>query len=101
MKFTVREVREVKVKGKEVRWRRDPMRLCSREFWEGEMREKHGTYGNEGKYGMRKCRRKRKFMGRMGRRMWGSTLEEEPQAGMLKRIFGGKVRNKTIGKYWE
>ena len=28
-----------------------------------------------------------------------STLEEDPIAGMLKRILGGKVQDKTIEKY--
>ena len=32
----------------------------------GGVRDKHG------KYGKRKCRRKRKYMGRKGRGMWGS-----------------------------
>ena len=38
-------------------------------------------------------------MGGKGRGMWGSTLEKGPRAGMLKRILGGEVREKTFGKY--
>ena len=33
--------------------------------------------------------------------MKGSTLDERPRGGMLKRILGGEVRDKTIGKYGE
>ena len=62
---------------------------------EGEVREKHGKYGNEGKYEKRKCGRKRKYMGGKGRGMRGSTLEEGFGAGMLNRILGGEVRDKT------
>ena len=30
---------------------------------EREVRDKHENYGNEGKYGIRKCRKKNKYMG--------------------------------------
>ena len=33
--------------------------------------------------------------------MKGSRLEERPGAGMLNRILGGEVLDKTIGKYGE
>ena len=53
------------------------------------------------KYGIRKCRRKRTYMGGKGRRMWESTLEKGPGAGMLMRILREEVGDKTIGKYRE
>ena len=39
--------------------------------------------------------------GRKGwrRGSWGSTLEKGPRTGILKRMLGGKVRDKIIGKY--
>ena len=40
-------------------------------------------------------------MGGKGRGMWGSMLKEGLRAGMLKRILGGKVGDKTLGKYRE
>ena len=50
-------------------------------------------------YGIRKCRRERNYMGGKSRGMWGSApLEEGPRTGMLKRILGGKVRDKSYRK---
>ena len=59
-----------------------------------EVRVKYRKYGNEGKYGIRKCRRKRKYMGGMGRGVWSSTLYEGPQPGMPKGILEGSTGNK-------
>ena len=53
------------------------------------VREKYG------KYRKRKCKRKRKYMGRKSRGMWESTLEKGLGAGILNRILGGKVQDKT------
>ena len=59
----------------------------------GEVRDKHGKYGNDGKYGIRKCsKRKRKYMGGKGEDMKGRALEEGHGAAMLNRILGGEVR---------
>ena len=56
----------------------------------GDVRDKHGKYGNEGKYGIRKYRRKGY------RDIKGSTLEEEPVAGVLNNmILEGGVLDKT------
>ena len=46
-----------------------------------EVRDKHGECG------IRKCRRKRKYLEGKGRGMLGNTLEKGPRPGMLKRIF--------------
>ena len=40
-------------------------------------------------------------MGGKDRGIWGSTLEEGPREGILKRILGGKVWDKTFQKYGE
>ena len=66
----------------------------------GEMRDKHGKYENEGKYGKRKCMKKGKYMVGKGREMWGSTLGEGSGAGISQQDFerGSAGEN---GKYGE
>ena len=64
----------------------------------GEVQDKQGKYGNEGKYGKYKIAKK--YMGGKGRGMRGSTPEEEPGAGMLNRILGGESVRQN-GKYGE
>ena len=36
--------------------------------------------------------------GRKEHRVWRSTLEAGPRAGMLKRILGGEMQDKSFGK---
>ena len=50
-----------------------------------EVRDKHG------KYGIRKCRRDRKYMRGKGRGMWGKYAG----TGMLNRILKWEMRDKT------
>ena len=66
------------------------------------MRDGHGKYGNERKYGNKgkpvnegKYGNEGKYMGGKGRGMWRTMLKEGPEAGMLNRILGGEVRDKT------
>ena len=61
-----------------------------------EVRDKHGKYGNEEKYEKRKCKRERKYMGEKKVEACGEVRwREGPGAGMLNRILGGEVRDKT------
>ena len=85
-----REVREGGVKGK-------GRKYAGGGTWSGQTQQdfERGSAGQNGKYGIRKCRRERKYMGEKGRGIKGSTLEEGPGAGRLNRILGGKVPDKS------
>ena len=61
----------------------------------GKVRDKYGKYRNEGKYWKKRCRREGKYMEGKGIEIRGSTLKEGPRAGMVNRLLGREVRDKT------